>query len=822
MNEASEKQATQLPAAAPAAPWPQPEPAEEEGNVLRRIQLLMRGRYHWAILLAVILGAIGGTAGYFAITPVYESVGLLQFKPNLPTILYRVEDNQDRGGGFVAAEVQRMQSRRVLEMAMQDEARKRLAPETGSDSSLIAFRGGLSVDKLRDQLVVRIAFEHPEREVAGAAVQSLINAYTRVYREQNVGIDSNRLQTLEERRRSLTNELMALRQRVRAIADEFGSDALDANYQFKLQQMQSLEQAVKETEMQLALLGRSNEAAESAAGAQEPQDPQGLGAIPQNPGELTPEQIASVDLEMRELVSRRKQIENQIMLLLTRLGENHREVRELRSALETTETLIARRADEVGAEVLALINRSGGSVPGSSMVGQSEAQLRARLTQLADLYAQARAEVTDLGNKRMDIQDLHDQQRIVETRLAETKARIDALNLESTVGGELEIISNGDTSFSPINAKKRIQLTLGGTLGGAGLGVGIILLLGFIDRRFRSSDEASMSIGDIGLLGVLPTLPDDLADPAAARLASHSVHHIRNLLQLGAGHSQQSVYTVTSASAGSGKTSLTLALGMSFASSGARTLLVDCDLIGRKLSARLESINRRRIGDILQQHGLATPDQINEALELATHSNTRLGEALTQLGVINPEDLARALAMQEESSVGVLSAINGDPLASCVAKTAFPDLTVLPVGGATVSDLKRFTPGSVRRVLAEARDQYDVVLLDTGPVPGSVETSVFAAASDGVVFIVSRGDRRPDVDHAIDFLYGINARLTGYVFNRAEAGDTAISAISSSISARGDEFVPSSNGSAADPGSNGVRRRKLGPVADALGAHPEG
>ena len=46
-------------------------------------------------------------------------------------------------------------------------------------------------------------------------------------------------------------------------------------------------------------------------------------------------------------------------------------------------------------------------------------------------------------------------------------------------------------------------------------------------------------------------------------------------------------FSVTSASSGDGKTSLTLALGLSFAASGSRTLLIDSDLVGAGLTARL-------------------------------------------------------------------------------------------------------------------------------------------------------------------------------------------------------------------------------------------
>ena len=69
-------------------------------------------------------------------------------------------------------------------------------------------------------------------------------------------------------------------------------------------------------------------------------------------------------------------------------------------------------------------------------------------------------------------------------------------------------------------------------------------------------------------------------------LVSHSIHQIRGMLQIQGGARNHNVFAVTSPVAGRGKTTLTHALGVSFAHANARTLLIDCDMIGGGLSAR--------------------------------------------------------------------------------------------------------------------------------------------------------------------------------------------------------------------------------------------
>jgi len=92
----------------------------------------------------------------------------------------------------------------------------------------------------------------------------------------------------------------------------------------------------------------------------------------------------------------------------------------------------------------------------------------------------------------------------------------------------------------------------------------------------------------VPLLGILPNLPDLLTDPRQAAVAAHCVHQIRTLLQIRVQAEDNQVFAVTSASPGDGKTSLTLALGLSFAASGCNTLLIDCDLVGGALTRRLK------------------------------------------------------------------------------------------------------------------------------------------------------------------------------------------------------------------------------------------
>jgi capsular exopolysaccharide synthesis family protein len=295
-------------------------------------------------------------------------------------------------------------------------------------------------------------------------------------------------------------------------------------------------------------------------------------------------------------------------------------------------------------------------------------------------------------------------------------------------------------------------------VGGGAVPIVLLLLVGLMDQRYRYSDEPTSDVSGVPLLGILPNLPDLLTDPEQAAIAAHCVHQIRTMLQLGSHVEERRVFAVTSASPGDGKTSLTLALGLSFAASGSRTLLIDCDLVGGGLTHRLN--------------------------------------------VKSPEGILEALAHRS--------------LLDYVHNTEIADLAILPVGGAHAHHASSLSPSALRRLIGEARKHYDTILIDSGPILGSIEASPVAANADGVILAVSRGQQRPLVEKALAQLTAIRATIAGVVFNRAQAKDfdRSVSRMSMRSMSRNATAEASALVKSGKP-VNGARNG-MGPVAHAV------
>jgi len=256
--------------------------------------------------------------------------------------------------------------------------------------------------------------------------------------------------------------------------------------------------------------------------------------------------------------------------------------------------------------------------------------------------------------------------------------------------------------------------------------------LGLLSGKYRFVHQTENDMArSAPLLGILPTLPTDLASATLSAEAAHAVHQIRVLLQTTRPMRQaRGVYMVTSACSGEGKTSLTVALGLSFAASGCKTLVVDCDLVGQGLTHGYNAIG---------EPGLC------EALEHVT---------------------ARGLVKKTPQGLRLLTAGKIDRF-----------------GGWTLS------ASAASSIIAEIRRYYDVVLIDTGPVLGSVEASLIAPEVDGVILTISRGQQRTLVDRAMGHLASLGVKPAGFVFNRARMADFRRAAFSSSAR----EFGGSSN-----------------------------
>lgn len=720
------------------------------------IHSLLRGRYRWAIGLGLLGMLVGSLAAYNVVPLKYRSSGLLRIRANVAPVLYPTEQNGQVSNfnGFVDTQIGLLLQPPLVKAALQEPEWRKLG-RSNSQDDVAAFIDHVEVNHPDGSELVVISFTDREPEAAGAGVRSLLSAYKRLYVAGDVEGDEQRMNVLVDLQRRYEDDLRNLNQRIMDIAREFGSDSLAPVYEFRLAQLQKLESDLIDLRLQVAALGGRADA-HGAPAATQPTAP------------MTAQQIAIADPQMRQLLAESAVAHREADLLMSRLGPKHPNVLSKQDE--------AARIDQD----IDQLESSYASADPASVALRPIGQLNARMTAVGELYETAKRDAYDVGRKNLQIVDLRQQAEAIRAKLQETRQRIDALHVEAAVNSRVSVVSYGDDPLHPYK-DRRIAAAAGGGLGGGAIGFGSVVLLRLLDRRVRGLADARLAVGsEIPVLGILPDLSGPRLTESTKLLAAHEIHCIRAGLQ-GPAPVSGHILAVTSPGPGDGKTSLALALGYSFANAGARTLLIDFDLVGRNLSARMNRAVRPPLGRILRQLGLVTTEQVHDALRSSAASHQRLGEVLTGRGLVGHADVLHALELQSHQVVGLIDALGGVPLDDCVVGAGTDNLFLLPVGKANAQHIAQLSPKGIQRLLVAARASYDAVIIDTGPFLGSLEARLVAAQADQMILAVSHGTQRANVLQAITQLKAAGARLAGVVFNRATPHDLVTSASTTSF-----------------------------------------
>ena len=718
-----------------------------ENSPLRKVQRLLRGREKLAIGLAVCGMLIGAVAGWLSQKPQFVSSGVVWIRPIIPSLL-QSDKVMPFYQYFVQSQTAIISSPRVLDRAVQSNEWKATGLPANSES-VATIKEELNVVYAKNSQHILVSYTDVRPEVAQAAVRSVIQAYRDIYSDANGQEMKSKLTAIEAKKDELDSAMRGIQGQMRALVEKHGHDDLSAIYNEQQKRLMELRDKVRSTQMKL-----------DSALASAPKEGEQATANDPTKG-ITLEMIAANDVTMRDYIKQLEAMEFNLARLARNVGAKSRAYIDAAADVDLQKKRINSYAEAFRRQFTGQDIFNPDTMQVMPLTKSMLAQLQRQSEELTKQYEKDQADFQVLSQDWSKIIDLKAQLERHRTDLDKYTKQYEEQVAQAAMGGTLSVVSDGDTPV-PGNDKRK-QFAFVGLVGGAGLPVALLLLVGLMDGRMRYSEEAGADMSGMTLLGILPNLPDRLTDPAQAATAAHCVHQIRTMLQINSGE-DRNVFAVTSASPGDGKTSLTLALGLSFAASGSRTLLIDCDLVGAGLTARLD---------------MSGPD-------------------------------------------GVLEAMANRELLPHIRTTDIADLSMLPVGQAQAHHAGMFSPQALRRLLNEAKKHFEIILIDSGPVLGSIEATPVCAAADGVILTVSRGQQRPLVEKAIQHLMSIGARFAGVVFNRAQANDFArsISGISLRSIARQHQTAGANGGGNGHAAAAGMQRtdgvKAFGPVARAV------
>jgi len=683
-------------------------PAEQpQVNIFRLIHRNLRGRYILAGTLAAIFGLAGAAAGYFIPVPKYRAEGWLDIRSTIVQATTDQTSIMPMFTNFVNKQVRRLQDDRVLQKAMKSEEWKALG-RPNDPEALVEFRSNLSVAVGRDaQDLVLISFTDQRADAALHGLRQTVLAYQDIYSVQDLE-KSKKAQS-----KILGEEIARYTANKRSfsnqIANRISEFAASHGTDDFLQYSDRLGKQLFDLKDRLAVMRLDLIARGADPDKIEPVSADNP-AAPAAPVDKTAEEIASLDpgiAQWMEIRNRARQLVNTIVAK----GRLPQHPERIRAEVEF---------EEIDRELTARVAIWNANPKPSQNIGATAPV--ASLSDLKAVFSMLSAQADSLGKKSSLVNK--DRAAIValQTQLKDTEAELDLVTgrnermaLDSAVETEIgrvdaNIPDKGDIP-TILNADPRRKFAMLGLIAGAGFPVGLLFLFGLVDRRYRYADQADSEDG-ARLLGILPDLPTNNGDdPATATAAVHAVHHIRSKLQIG-GPGRQ-VYMVTSPTSGDGKTSLALSLAVSFTASGAKVLLIDFDLIGHGLTYQLDASCPRGIGQRL---------------------------------------------------------VDGD-FADAVIATQVPGLSLIAAGSNDAACASRVSRKSFAELLTVLRPQFDTIIIDSGPILGSLEANLAASLVDAVIVVVRRGQQGSYIHEATQHLRQMGASLAGIVFNRARVTD---------------------------------------------------
>ena len=705
--------------------------------------------------IGLCLGTILGIGAYLYLGPVYSATTqvLVSKKASVP-----INDGEANRYGDRGDHVELIKTDLIVERAFENHGLNDIPALAGAYDPLKEVTEGLQVTRNAGQEssfdnLLEIEYLHPDKNIARVVAQAVVEAY-RDYLSETRDENAEQIQKLLiDRNTNLTNEIRELEasyQKFRREAPVFlkaspivTANGMPAQPQSRYEaELASIEQAQNENlrkragiQAKLATLDRmitndtSREVLEFWVLHSLSTGPAGQGKGGGGSSSALSGPPAKGQLDQQLLTAR--VIEQK---LLNVLGENHSSIRTIRKEIDT---------------ILDFYRRQGLTPPAldrptSGPLSSRSASLGMDLVSVYRHTMEEQLEELTLDDEKLEILHADAEQKAKQAELfeIEDQHRKDHIALKKEqVKGIFDQIAAYDVAKEQEGyrlkqiSQVRVERSLKRVIKIVGACSIMCCALVFCLGYFREWTDTSMKTLDELRVGtaaqILGTVPQFVSSLDADRLAretglaaelcyfhrpgsreAESYRALRTTLLFAMGDGEQ-IVQVSSSEPGDGKSTTTANLSVAMARSGKSVLLIDGDL-------------RRP-----RQHAMfGLPQEIG------------LTEVL----------------------LGELEWINA------VRETGVDGLSVMTAGLSPDNPSELLAKSALPGILGEARDHYDLIVIDSPPILAVSDPSVLSPHTDGMLLVVRMNkNRRPTIMRTRETLRAHGVRLYGVVANGFDA-----------------------------------------------------
>ena len=585
-------------------------------------------------------------------------------------------DTRDHASGVETSALEEPEIATLLQSA---EAREAAA-------LLERFLERLSVEPEDASRLIRISFTSTDPSKAALIANKLVEEYLESQLETKSEGARRAAEWLEVRLAELGETVRTLEQSVQSQRAKTGSNGIDIISQ-RLAQLN--------TELVAA------QAASVAAGARYQQ----VRSVLEGGGNLDalPAVIASSTIQ--SLRTRHSELVGKLSDLQTVYGERHPQIISLRAEIAQVEGWLRH-------EINNILTGLRNELEGAEM---REAALRRQLEAVSEEMVhldQAEASIGQMAQRLRANQDLY--QNLL-------KRYTEAVALRDNQQPDARIISPAQIPLSPSypNFPRVIALSF---VGSASLAVFLLVIVERLRQRLDTVEDVERQVG-LQVIGAIPDLPrlqrlgsapGDYIQREPLSEFGGAFQRLRALLTLSNNRVMPRTVLVTSGSAGEGKTTIAVCLGIASVSSGQKVLLVDCDFARPQV---------HRMVDVKNDMGLT--------------------------------DILRGTA----------------PLEETIRQAAGYRLSILTIGHSREGAVDLLNSERMEQLLVQLKQIFDIIILDSAPVLEVSNALILGSLAEKTILVTRREwTTHRKASYAASQLQLYGADIAGIAFNRANAG----------------------------------------------------
>ncbi|MGC1479545.1 MAG: exopolysaccharide transport family protein, partial [Chthoniobacterales bacterium] len=532
-------------------------------------------KYFWVVLLFLIAGAIAAVTFLNVATPIYQSNAVLKVEQRVmdaaPTSSLATNSYEDLRAMEMLGTIQRgFLSRTLMEQVTEKLKlvdRKEFLPdlpasERTSEACVVMLLENTEAEVIRGTRLIRVAFNHPDRELATEVTAALIREYIALDGAQRLESAGANISYLMSEKTRLEANLRASEQKLSEYSQKLDSVSVDSEFNIIAEQMRELNSRLTVAKAERLRLESDFEQVQRAS-----DDPQQL---------LEISSVAQL-AEIQSLRAQLNELNAQISALSQRYGSRNPALIELvsqREALQQSLYAEALRAPRT-----------------------LEITLRAAVQNEKSLERETKAQ----EKKTLNVKNLAIQSSVLERQIEADKMAFQAvlqrLNAESSQARSqslfLQIVDSASAAYQ-IKPRPLIVIALA-IVGSFGLAAALIFLIAVLDTSIKSTDEAERIL-NLPVLAAIPELPPEKKARASKSdepddgfgsfriplledshsTVSESFRTLRaSILML---EGDQKRILITSAVPSEGKSFCTVNVAVALAQQHAKVLLIDADL----------------------------------------------------------------------------------------------------------------------------------------------------------------------------------------------------------------------------------------------------